>query len=83
MGLISAGMIRRALRSARPSVWGVYRIATLGLIISPIFVAVGITYWPVLESVAAMVLAICMITLVVLCLIYVVPVIHGIELRAF
>jgi hypothetical protein len=49
-------------------------MAALGLMISPAFVALGITYWLVLESVAAIVLALCMIVLAALCLMCVVPV---------
>jgi hypothetical protein len=73
VALISAGMIGRVLHRERPAMWDVYRISALGLMISPAFVALGITYWLVLESIAAIVLALCMTVLAVLCLICVVP----------
>jgi hypothetical protein len=79
VALISAGVIGRVLRREHLSVWGVYRAVALGLMISPAFVALGITYWLVLESIAAIVLALCLIILAALCLLCVIPTVK--ELR--
>jgi hypothetical protein len=81
VALTSAGMIGRVLHRERAGIWSVYRTAAMGLMISPVFIALGITYWLVLESVAAIVLALCMIVLAVLCLVSVLPTIQALRPR--
>jgi hypothetical protein len=79
--LILTGMIGRIMRNKRPAAWGVYRAAALGLMISPAFVALGITYSLVLESIAAAILALSMTVLALLSLLFVLPDIYPLRAR--
>jgi len=74
---ILVGMTGRALAEIRPSMWKAFRLVAAGVIAGPAFVAAGITFSPLIEVIAAVILATSLIILSLLTLFVIVPGIHG------
>ena len=55
--MVMTGLLGHALWKRPSRAWTLYRPAAAGMIMGPILVALGITFWPLLEAVAALVLA--------------------------
>jgi hypothetical protein len=75
--LVITGLVGRRLRALRPSVWPIYRVAALGVIVGPALVAAGITTSSTLiEAVSTLVVAGSMLTVAALALVMILPTTH-------
>lgn len=71
--MVMTGLLGRALRERPSAAWTLYRPAAAGMIMGPPLVALGITFWPLLETIAALVLALSLGIVALLTLTAIVP----------